>query len=96
VNPVSPGPQSAGFGSGFGAEDDDDFGDDFDDFEEGGEDGDFDDFGDGFEQPEPAPVSVAVPPPAPVASPQPAVPSVTLPFVRHNTPKGDHWHNLIY
>ncbi|PHH79728.1 hypothetical protein CDD80_3971 [Ophiocordyceps camponoti-rufipedis] len=45
----------------------DDFGDDFDDFAEGEQDGDFDDFSEGFQQPPPA---------ATAAQPQP----VTLPF----------------
>ncbi|TDZ17811.1 Uncharacterized protein Cob_v009342 [Colletotrichum orbiculare MAFF 240422] len=58
---------------GEGAEgDDDEFGDDFDDFEEGGEaDGDFDDFEDGFQEPE-------FEAPAPAPAPVPQVPS--LPF----------------
>jgi hypothetical protein len=47
---------------------DDEFGDDFDDFEEGGGDVDFDDFEDGFQQADvaasPAPPSVAIQPPA--------------------------------
>lgn len=34
--------------------DDDAFGDDFDDFEDGDEDEDFDDFEDGFQQPDPS------------------------------------------
>lgn len=53
---------------------DDGFGDDFDDFEEGGapqgdgaEDDDFGDFDDGFQQPEETPV--AAPPPQPIAQP---------------------------
>ena len=58
--------------AGTGAEDDDsrghdnnhDFGDDFDDFEEGGEDDDFGDFDDGFQQAEAdTPVSTSMPPP---------------------------------
>ncbi|KAF9879267.1 hypothetical protein CkaCkLH20_03500 [Colletotrichum karsti] len=53
--------------------DDDDFGDDFDDFEEGEEaDGDFDDFEDGFQQPE------FEAPAAPAPAPAPQIPS--LPF----------------
>lgn len=53
------------------ANDDDEFGDDFDDFEEGNEDDDFDDFEDGFQEAET---------PAPVAASQPT-PQSTLPFV---------------
>ncbi|KAK8138690.1 hypothetical protein PG984_002070 [Apiospora sp. TS-2023a] len=50
---------------------DDDFGDDFDDFEEGDEDADFGDFDDGFQQAEedaPAPPPVGVPPSVSVPS----------------------------
>lgn len=47
--------------------DDDAFGDDFDDFEEGAEDDDFDDFEDGFQQPEPSPQFV--PPAQPTSLP---------------------------
>ncbi|KAF6841122.1 hypothetical protein CPLU01_00683 [Colletotrichum plurivorum] len=56
-----------------GEADDDDFGDDFDDFEEGGEaDGDFDDFEDGFQEPEFQ---------APAPAPAPSVPQIlSLPF----------------
>lgn len=51
--------------------DDDAFGDDFDDFEEGAEAGqdDFDDFDDGFEQPEPLSDPVPVPEPELVQDP---------------------------
>lgn len=42
---------------------DDDFGDDFDDFEEGGHDDDFDDFEDGFQHPQPTESAASVPPP---------------------------------
>ncbi|KAB5563464.1 hypothetical protein GE09DRAFT_910916, partial [Coniochaeta sp. 2T2.1] len=60
-----------------GAEDDqgegDDFGDDFDDFEEGNEDDDFGEFDDGdFEEPQPAPPQQ--PPPPPAAAPQQSLP----------------------
>jgi hypothetical protein len=48
---LSPGPESAGFTSPAASDDEDDFGDDFDDFEEGDEDADFNDFEDGFRQP---------------------------------------------
>lgn len=52
---------------------DDDFGDDFDDFEEGGGDeDDFGDFDDGFE--EPPPVAAAAPQPQFTTQPAPAVP----------------------
>ena len=52
-------------------DDDDEFGDDFDDFEEGDEDADFGDFDDGFQQAEedaPAPPPVGVPPSVSVPS----------------------------
>ncbi|QPH01637.1 hypothetical protein C2857_005840 [Epichloe festucae Fl1] len=45
-------------------EQDDEFGDDFDDFEQGAHDGDFDDFEDGFQQPQPSPAASQGPPPA--------------------------------
>ncbi|RFU79111.1 hypothetical protein TARUN_3120 [Trichoderma arundinaceum] len=53
---------------GIAAEEDgegDDFGDDFDDFEEGGHDDDFDDFEDGFQNAQPATTTVSAPPPIP-------------------------------
>ena len=74
MNPVSPGPQSAGFEAS-GEDDDcgDGFGDDFDDFEEGGnDDTGFDEFEEDFQEEEQAP---ALPP---VAKP----PSTVMPFVR--------------
>ncbi|KAL6868400.1 hypothetical protein J3F83DRAFT_736934 [Trichoderma novae-zelandiae] len=46
-----------------GQGEDDDFGDDFDDFEEGGHDDDFDDFEDGFQHPQPTTTTTSVPPP---------------------------------
>ncbi|KAI5917797.1 hypothetical protein F4810DRAFT_695004 [Camillea tinctor] len=53
---------------------DDDFGDDFDDFEEGNEDADFGDFDDGFQQAEAAdPVA-----PPPVSQPQVSIPSFPI------------------
>lgn len=62
-----------------GREPDDDFGDDFDDFEEGGQDDDFDDFEDGFQQP-PTPS-------APLMSPTPPpVQPLELPFVSKQEP----------
>lgn len=56
-----------------GAEDDGEFGDDFDDFEEGGEGDDFGDFDDGFQQgEEDAETSFAKPPDQPsVPAPSP-------------------------
>lgn len=59
---------------------DDDFGDDFDDFEEGGGGGedDFGDFDDGFQEPRPPP-KTAAPPPAAVAPPQQYTPSFPIP-----------------
>ncbi|KAL2124651.1 hypothetical protein VTJ04DRAFT_1016 [Mycothermus thermophilus] len=60
--------------------DDDDFGDEFDDFEEGGgdvDDADFGDFDDGFQEPSaPAPQPEQQQPPPP---PQPSAPAVQLP-----------------
>lgn len=54
--------------------DNDAFGDDFDDFEEGGGEDDFDDFEDGFQQPDTSHAQESAPPPPPV-------PQATLPFV---------------
>lgn len=45
-----------------GADDDEGFGDDFDDFEEGDEDAEFDDFEDGFQEPDEMPATPASPP----------------------------------
>ncbi|KAI0012099.1 hypothetical protein F4779DRAFT_569374 [Xylariaceae sp. FL0662B] len=56
-----------------GDADDDDFGDDFDEFEEGGEDADFGDFDDGFQRAE-AEGQASMPPP----QPQPSVPSFPI------------------
>lgn len=53
---------------------DDDFGDDFDDFEEGGHDDDFDDFEDGFQHAEPTTTTTS--------APLPVQPQHSLPFVR--------------
>lgn len=64
---MSPDLQSTSFDTN-GKEEEDGFGDDFDDFEEGGDDADFDDFGEGFQQEEQAPAHVIQPP-------------ATLPFV---------------
>ncbi|PTB65305.1 hypothetical protein BBK36DRAFT_1135728 [Trichoderma citrinoviride] len=50
----------------------DDFGDDFDDFEEGGHDDDFDDFEDGFQHAQPTEATTSVPPPI--------QPQLSLPF----------------
>lgn len=59
-------------------EDEDEFGDDFDDFEEGGDDADFDDFEEGFEQP------TTEGPPTPL--PPQAFAPAALPFVRLDRP----------
>lgn len=61
---------------------DDEFGDDFDDFEEGDEDADFDDFDDGFQEPE-TPVAAPIPP-----STAPAVQPLSFvgPFHTHGCP----------
>lgn len=58
---MSPGSQSTGFDTN-GKEVEDGFGDDFDDFEEGGDDADFDDFGEGFQQEEQMPAHAIQPP----------------------------------
>ncbi|EOO01925.1 hypothetical protein UCRPA7_2556 [Phaeoacremonium minimum UCRPA7] len=61
VSAATLGPGAAGFGG----DDDEDFGDDFDDFEEGDEDADFGEFDDGFDEPdEPTPVPAAAQAPA--------------------------------
>ncbi|KAI1638564.1 hypothetical protein F4809DRAFT_599653 [Biscogniauxia mediterranea] len=52
---------------------DDDFGDDFDDFEEGDEDADFGDFDDGFQQAEADPVATP-----PASQPQVSIPSFPI------------------
>ncbi|KAL6908453.1 hypothetical protein GGI43DRAFT_144282 [Trichoderma evansii] len=63
-----------GFGEVGGEEggEDDDFGDDFDDFEEGGHDDDFDDFEDGFQHAEPTTTTTS--------APLPVQPQHSLPF----------------
>ncbi|KXX77907.1 hypothetical protein MMYC01_205049 [Madurella mycetomatis] len=76
-SPLSPGlsgPESAVTApEGGGNDGDDEFGDDFNDFEEGDEDDDFGDFDDGFQEaPAPAP---APPPPA-----APAIPTLSFPI----------------
>lgn len=56
----------------------DDFGDDFDDFEEGDQDAEFGEFDDGdFPQPDPEPAPAAAPPPQP---PVPKHPSLSFPI----------------
>ncbi|KAH8884495.1 hypothetical protein GQ53DRAFT_879948 [Thozetella sp. PMI_491] len=70
--PLTPGLKSPGFVD--EEQDDDDFGDDFDDFEEGDDDADFGDFDDGFEQPQDEPT------PAPAPQPQAPAPAATLSF----------------
>lgn len=66
---------------------DEGFGDDFDDFEEGGDDADFDDFEDGFQQAEPE-----APAPAPAAPP--VMPPSTLPYVSFTSCHKPHAHLL--
>ncbi|OTB08742.1 hypothetical protein M426DRAFT_7465 [Hypoxylon sp. CI-4A] len=65
---------TASYGPGNAEEnDDDDFGDDFDDFEEGDEDADFGDFDDGFQTAE-----AEAPAPIPTSQPQVAIPSFPI------------------
>ncbi|KAL2271303.1 hypothetical protein VTJ83DRAFT_674 [Remersonia thermophila] len=76
LSPSSPGPDNA-------VGDDDDFGDEFDDFEEGGgdaDDADFGDFDDGFQEATPQPQPQEQPPPTP-PPPQPSpLAAQPLPF----------------
>ncbi|KAK4105571.1 hypothetical protein N658DRAFT_417709 [Parathielavia hyrcaniae] len=76
LSPGSPAPDSAL--SAGEEEGDGDFGDDFDDFEAGGEDDDFDDFEEGFQQAEQTPAPQPPPPPSATTSPPLSFPIPTF------------------